>query len=135
MAKKKVADKNGPNKSQAIREQLTKMPEASVTEIAEAASKKVGEDVSAGLVYQVKAKSGAPKKKGSKKRAAKKTVKRAASRGAASKGASKAASKGAGAVNTNLIMEAATLLGHAGNAKTAQEALELATSISKALKK
>ena len=58
MAKKKTAKKNGPNKSQAIRDAMAKMPSASANEIAEAASKATGQTVTAALVYNVKANNG-----------------------------------------------------------------------------
>ncbi len=63
MAKKKAAKTTGTNKSQAIRVQLKKTPNASVNEIADAATKQIGETVSPALVYQVKAKNGGPSKK------------------------------------------------------------------------
>ena len=118
MAKKKTAKKGGPNKSQAIRDAMAKMPSASANEIAEAATKATGQEVTAALVYNVKANTGAKKKK-------KKGVKSAAAPAAVS-----------GGLNASLIKEAAALLQHAGgDSKTAQQALSLATEVSKMLSK
>ena len=121
MAKKKTAKKGSRNKSQAIRDQIAKNPSASANEIAEAASKQTGEVVTAALVYNVKATSGGAKKKRRKK----KGMKSAAAPATAS-----------GGLNASLIREAAALLQHAGgDAKTAQQALSLATEVSKMLSK
>jgi len=115
VAKKKTAKKNGLNKSQAIRDAMAKMPKASANEIAEAASKATGEEVTAALVYNVKANAG-----GGKKKKKKKGVKSAA-----------APAPSSGGLNAALIKEAAAFLSHAGDAKTAQQALSVATDVSK----
>ena len=115
MAKKK---KVAPNKSQAIRDQLKKSPNATAAKIAEAASKRIGEGVSLALVHKVKSDGG--KKKRRKKKVATKA----------------AAPAGGGGVNATLIKEAATLLQQAGgDTKAAREALDLATAVSRIVKK
>ena len=117
--KKKVAKKSAPNKSQAIRDQLKKSPNATAAKIAEAASKRIGEEVSPALVYQVKSDGGKKKKRGKKKVATK-----------------AAAPASGGSVNATLIKEAATLLQQAGgDTKAAREALDLATAVSRIVKK
>ena len=70
MAKKKVVKKTGKSKSQAIRDQLSKTPDASANEIAAAASKASGLDISPGLVYSVKRSQGGKKKRRKKKKVA-----------------------------------------------------------------
>ena len=118
MAKKKAAKKSAPSKSQAIRDQLKKSPNATAAKIAEAASKRIGEEVSPSLVYQVKSDGGKKKKRRKKKVA------------------TKAAAPANGGVNAALIKEAATLLQQAGgDTKAAREALDLATAVSRIVKK
>lgn len=73
MAKKKTAKKKAPSKTQAIRDQLAKTPDAPANDIAAAASKASGLDISPGLVYNVKSSNGATKKKRRKKSASKGT--------------------------------------------------------------
>jgi hypothetical protein len=114
MAKKKPA-KGGTNKSQAIRDQMAKHPKASANEIAELASKQTGEEVTAALVYNVKANSGAKKKR--KKKGA--------------KAATPAQAPASGGMNAALIKEAAALLSHAGDARAARAALDVAAEVGK----
>lgn len=127
MAKKKTAKKKpgrkkgGPSKSQAVRDQIAKNPNASANDIAAAASKVVGEKVTAALVYNIKSTDGVAKKRGRPKK-----------KGA--KGGRPAGSSSSGA-NFDLIKEAAALLNHAGDAKAAKDALDAAAEISKALGK
>jgi len=116
MAKKKAAT-GGITKSQAIRDQVQANPNATGEQIAEAASKQVGEPVSIALVYQVKTKDAA------KKPRRKKTAARQAP-----------ATSGKGA-SLQLVKEAVQLLQHAGDSKAAREALNAAEDISRMLKK
>jgi hypothetical protein len=120
-AKTEPVAKSASNKSQAIRDQLAKSPKATANEIAAAAGKQVGEEVSAALVYQVKASMDSKKK--SAKKAAKQTAKPSAP-----------AASGGG-VDAKLIKEAAELLSHAGDPKAAREALAVAAEVSKVLRR
>ena len=116
MAKKKADAGGGPSKSQAIRDQLAKTPKATAAEVAAAAGKVVGEEVSIALVYNIKAAAGKKKK----------------SRG--KPGPKKAAA--GGGVNLTLVKEAASLLQQAGgDPKAAKDALDLAAEVSKIVKK
>ena len=118
MAKKKATKKTvGVSKSQAIRDQLKKSPNASANDIAAAASKQIKEEVSPALVYNIKSTDGGAKKKGRKKKVVKKTT-------------APAAGDSGGGVNVALIKEAATLLQQAGgDPKAAKAALDLATEV------
>jgi hypothetical protein len=118
-AKMEPVAKSAPNKSQAIRDQLAKSPKATANEIAAAAGKQAGEEVSAALVYQVKA------SMDSKKKSAKKTAKPSAP----------AAPAASGGVDAKLIKEAAELLSHAGDPKAAREALAVAAEVSKVFRR
>ena len=120
MAKKKrTAKKSAPSKSQAIRKQLAKRPNATASEIAQAASKQVGTKVSPALVYNIKSTEGGTKRKRRRKKIAKRTTRAAAG----------------GGVNAALIKEAAALLSHAGDPKAARAALAVAEDVSKVLAK
>ena len=123
MAKKKATKKTakkkatGVSKSQAIRDQIKKSPDASANDIAAAASKQIREEVSPALVYNIKSAGGGAKKKGRKKKVAKRTP-------------APAVGDSGGGVNAALIKEAATLLQQAGgDPKAAKAALDLATEV------
>ena len=119
MAKKKAAKKaatGGMTKTQAVRDQVQANPNATGEQIAQAASKQVGESVSVALVYQVKTNDAA--KKPAKKKAGRQSP------AAGGKGAS-----------VELVKEAVQLLQRAGDSKAAREALDAAEDISKMLKK
>ena len=118
--KKKVAAKGTLTKSQAVRDQLKKTPNATAAEIAKSASKRTGETISESLVFAVRSAGVSKKKKRSKKKVATKA----------------AAPASVGGMNAALIKEAATLLQQAGgDTKAAREALDLATAVSRIVKK
>ena len=117
-----MAKRSKPNKSEAIREQLAKMPNATAAEVAAAASKQVGAKVAPALVYNVKSSQGVAKKRGRKKVAAKAAKPRVAA-------------TSNGGINTALIKEAAVLLAHAGDPKAARNALAVAEEVSKVFAK
>lgn len=81
MAKKKTT-KKAPSKSQAVRDQLKKTPNAPASEIAAAASKASGLTITTSTVYNVKSAEGGATKKTNKKKAAKKTAKKTGSKAA-----------------------------------------------------
>ena len=68
MAKKKTAKKTAPSKSQAVRDQLKKTPDAPASEVAAAASKASGLSITPSTVYNVKSSQGGTKKKKSRKK-------------------------------------------------------------------
>jgi len=112
--KKKTVKKGaGISKTQAVRDQLEKTPDAPAKEVAEAASKRVGKKVDVTVVYNIRSNEGGGKKRGTRGKTA-----------------------AAGGVDTALIKEAATLLQHAGgDPKAAREALGVAEEVSKIMRK
>ena len=68
MAKKKTTKKKAPSKSQAVRDQLAKTPNAPASDVAAAASKASGLSITPSTVYNVKSSKGGTKKKTSRKK-------------------------------------------------------------------
>lgn len=122
MARKKSARGGGISKSQAVRDQLGRTPNASAAEIAEAASAASGLKIEPVTVYNIRSTEGfASPRKGRK-------------RGRPAKRASNAASSNGG-MDIGLVKQAAQLLSQAGDAATARRALDAANELSKVFAK
>lgn len=123
MARKKSARGGGITKSQAVRDQLGKTPNASAAEVAQAASEASGLKIEPVTVYNIRSTEGfASPRKGRK-------------RGRPAKRASTAAASSNGGMDIGLVKQAAQLLSQAGDAATARRALDAANELSKVFAK